>query len=441
MNRNNCLIGPMTITKLSSLPPDYFQKQREAHLPDVSPIIARVKLGGDRALEELTLTYDGIRPENIRVCRKDLEQAYHSLEPGLLTAQKEAARNVRRFSEWQKKGLRDFDTEIQPGVFAGQRIIPMDSVGIYVPGGRFPLFSSLIMAAVPAREAGVRRIIVCSPPQKEGSIHPAVLAAARLCGLDEVFQCGGAQAVAAMAYGTESIAPVDMIVGPGNVYVTAAKKAVFGRVGIDFIAGPTELLILADDCADPNLIASDLVGQAEHDDLAFPVLMTPSPILAEKVNLALLHQLHSLGPASLPSLRDRGLILLTADLDEAVEAANIMAPEHLALHCRDPETLAPKLRSYGSLFLGRWSAEALGDYSSGLNHILPTSGAARYTGGISILSFLKIQTVLRMEKQGLNLIGPAAMTMARAEGLEGHARSIATRLKLNEAGQGEYFRD
>lgn len=416
------------IKSLSDLPFNYFKKLKEAALPDVSSIIAEVKRDGDRALKDLTLAYDGVSIEELRVLPSEWEKAARKIDPGLLNAQREAVQNIKKFSELQKKGLQDFDVELKPGVITGQRTFPLDRIGIYVPGGRFPLFSSLIMAAVPAREAGVRAIAVCTPPQRDGSLPPSVLSAAHLCGVDEVFKCGGAQAVAAMAFGTETIGAVDKIVGPGNIFVSAAKKAVYGQVGIDFIAGPTELLIVADEDADASMIALDLIGQAEHDDLAIPLLVTPSPDLARRVNIALKEQLCSQGMGSFPSLKNNGGIFLTKDLNEAVEAANSMAPEHLALHGRKSELLAPRYYHYGSLFVGSWSAEALGDYSSGLNHILPTSGAARYTGGVNINTFLKTQTILHMKKEGLLQIGPAAVLMAEAEGLEGHARSISQRL-------------
>jgi histidinol dehydrogenase len=285
------------------------------------------------------------------------------------------------------------------------------------------------MGALPAAVAGVKEIAVCTPPGPGGKIPPAVLSAAKLCGVDEVFRVGGAQAVAAMAYGTESIPKVDKIVGPGNAYVTAAKRCVYGDVGIDFVAGPTELMVIADRTATPAFIAADLIAQAEHDVRATAILVTNSEELAEKVEGKVYEFLEKVrtGAVARESLEARGTVVLVSSMDQAVELANERAPEHLELFTADAEHLAKRLRNFGSLFIGGWAAEALGDYSSGLNHILPTQGAARYTGGLGVRDFLKVQTTLRVDEKGLEAAGQPASILARVEGLDGHALSVEVR--------------
>lgn len=401
----------------------------------VQEIISRVITKGDRAVKEYTRQLDKVELKNFRVRKNDLEKAKFKVSSRLKEAIRLAAENLYRFSEKQLeilKKLNNLKLAIRPGVFAIGKIIPIKRIGIYIPGGRYPLISSLLMAAVPARVAGVREIAVCSPPGKGGRLHPAILYAASLMEIEEIYAIGGAQAIAALAAGTETIKPVDKIVGPGNVYVSEAKKEVYGRVGIDFIAGPTELLIIADRTAKPELVASDLIAQAEHDPLARAWLITDDLKLARDVREKIIKQLEKVKTSSTArrSLTEQGLIIMVDDLKEAADLANKIAPEHLELQVEDADRLVNQIRNYGSLFIGHWSAEALGDYSSGLNHILPTDRAARYTGGLSVKDFLKFHTVLKVSSEGLREIGPAAASLARAEGLYGHEASIRMRLKL-----------
>ncbi|MEO0226368.1 MAG: histidinol dehydrogenase, partial [candidate division WOR-3 bacterium] len=293
----------------------------------------------------------------------------------------------------------------------------------------FPLVSTVLMCGVPAKVAGIKEIVLCSPPTHNNSIHPAILATAHLIGIKEVYRVGGIQAIAALAYGTESMKPVDKIFGPGNIYVTTAKKLVYGDVGIDFIAGPSEILIIADKTAEVKIIAADLLAQAEHDVDASAILITNSKRLAENVKKEVKRQLQKLNTKEIAnaSLKKKGVIIFVKNMDQAIEIANKKAPEHLELQVKNPNKFIDKLKNYGSLFIGKYSAEVLGDYSSGLNHTLPTGGAARYTGGLHIKDFLKIQTVLKVDKMGFENISAIAEKLARIEGLYGHLNSIGIR--------------
>jgi histidinol dehydrogenase len=353
------------------------------------------------------------------------------MDKDLLVHLKKAADRIESFARKQLESFRSFEVEIEPGVLTGQKIIPIERVGCYVPGGMYPLVSSVLMSAIPARVAGVKDVALFSPPSKAGKISSSILAAAEIAGVEEVYAIGGAQAVAAMALGTESIKPVCKVVGPGNIYVNAAKKLVYGEVGVDFIAGPTEILIIADECANPSFVAADLIAQAEHDVQARPILLTDSTDLADAVDEEIKKQLISLqtSETACHSLRENGVIILFEKVEEAVEITNRRAPEHCQLCVKNPELYEEQLMNYGSLFVGDLAAETLGDYSSGLNHILPTNGAARYTGGLSVKDFLKFQTYLKVDQKGFEHIAPAAVTMARAEGLHGHEQAIRAREK------------
>ncbi len=394
-------------------------------------IVEDVRERGDDAVYDYTLKYDRVKLQNLRVPLEQIRTAGVGLEIAVLDGLKKMATNLRYFAERQKIGLSDFVIETEPGVKTGQRVVPIDRVGVYVPGGRYPLFSSLLMSAIPARVAGVEQIAVCSPPDPSGNIHPAVLAAAHLVGVDEIYTIGGAQAIAALAFGTSSVNRVDKIVGPGNRFVNMAKKIVFGQVGIDFIAGPTEILIIADECAHPTFIAADLIAQAEHDPDAVSILITTSENLADSVEEETERQLNCLetGETARKSLDQNGCIVVVDMLEDAVNVANRRAPEHLELCVREPHRLKEKLHCFGSLFIGPLTAETLGDYTSGLNHILPTGAAARYTGGLGVKDFLKVLTTLEVNRSGLFNIGPAAVCLAQSEKLPGHARSLQLRLK------------
>ncbi|HNS05773.1 MAG TPA: histidinol dehydrogenase [Candidatus Saccharicenans sp.] len=421
----------LKICRAEELEKTFFDYAEPECLEDVRKIIKEVRQKGDEALKKFTILYDDVSLDDFRVSQQEIKRAEKKVDSSLKKAMAQAAENLKVMSRSQLNSLKNLKRKIKPGVIAEQKIIPINRVGIYVPGGRYPLFSSLLMAAIPARLAGVKEVIVCSPPSFEGSLHPVLLYAARLSRVDEIYKLGGAQAVAAMALGTESIKKVDKIVGPGNLYVTAAKKELFGQAGIDFIAGPTELLIIADEKANPAFIAADLIAQAEHDLRARPVLITTEIALAKKVNKEIEEQVKrvSTRETAKRSLAKNGIIIIVKKLEEAIALANRMAPEHLAVFLEKPEQIIDKLLNYGSLFVGEYTSEVLGDYSSGLNHILPTNSASRYTGGLSVRDFLKFQTVLRVSKKGLSEIGPATRQLAEAEGLEGHANSIKIRLK------------
>ncbi|MCB0276003.1 MAG: histidinol dehydrogenase [Calditrichaeota bacterium] len=419
----------MKIVNAGDLPASFFQYRDLPEAEGVKAIIAQVRDGGDGALKELTQRFDGAEVADFAVDGPTIEAAYRRVEKDTIAAIDAAAENLRLFAEAQRRQLADFSEEVRPGVQAGQRIMPIDRVGVYVPGGVFPLVSTLLMGVVPALVAGVPQISVCSPPGYAGEIHPVILVAAHRLGIKRVFRMGGAQAIAAFAYGTESIEAVDKIVGPGNKYVAQAKKEVFGRVGIDLIAGPTEVLILADEDADPEWLAADLLAQAEHDPEACALLVTTSPTLAEQVSGALANQLPRLKTAAIAgeSLQHNGMIILAKDLGQAVELVNRKAPEHLEIQLKNPGEVLGRLRNYGSLFVGEYSAEVLGDYSAGINHTLPTNTTARYRGGLSVFDFVKVLTSLEVTGKGLREIGPVAEKLAEAEGLDAHRRAVAIR--------------
>jgi histidinol dehydrogenase len=403
---------------------DFFAYKESENLTAVKTVLRAVKEQGDEAVKRYTHAFDGVKLDALAVKRDEIERAYEATERRIIAALTAAAETIRRFAERQISQLTDFETEIVPGVFTGQRVVPIENVGVYVPGGRYPLVSTLLMCALPAKAAGVKKIVVCSPPSHTGSIHPQILTAARIAEIDELYSIGGIQAIAAMAYGTETVPRVDTIVGPGNNYVTAAKREVFGTVGIEFLAGPTELVIIADDTADPAVVAADLAAQAEHDEDAVPLLLTSSIECAQRVNTLL----ERLAPQSAAkALEHNGAIILVESMDEAVRIANRKAPEHIELQVKNAETLSKQLKNYGSLFIGKNAAEILGDYSSGLNHTLPTNTCARYTGGLSVMDFVKLQTTLRVTDEGLKEIGTTAKVLAEVEGLMGHIRALDLR--------------
>jgi histidinol dehydrogenase len=417
----------MRIVTAGELDQGFWGGAASEDLSAVREILSDVQVGGDEALRKYTLQFDGVQVQEFTVQMEELEAAYEQVNGGAISALEEAAGRIRRFAERQKQQLTDFEYEIEPGAVAGQRVVPIRRVGVYTPGGRYPLPSTVLMCAVPAGVAGVEEIALCSPPSCEGTVHPAILAAARVSGVSEVYRVGGAQAIAALAYGTETVAAVDKILGPGNKYVTEAKRLVFGTVGIDFVAGPSEVLVLADESANPRFVAADLLAQAEHDPDAVCVLVTTSADLANAVSEEVARQTLEAGTAG-ESLRANDVLVVAEGMEEAIDLANQKAPEHLQLQVVDPERWVDRLCNYGSLFIGPYSAVALGDYSSGLNHTLPTNRTARYTGGLSVMDFLKVQTTLRVSEDGLDRIGAVARQLAELEGLEAHARSVELRL-------------
>lgn len=399
----------------------------------VAEIIESVRAHGDQALQEYSRRWDGNTRESLRVSAEEIQDAYRQVEPGLLDAIRTAADNIRRFAEAQKATLLPLpEQEISPGVFLGHRVIPVEACGCYVPGGGYPLFSTALMLAVPARVAGVSRVVACSPARRgTNSIHPATLVALDIAGADEIYAAGGAQSIAAMAFGTQTMAPVDVIVGPGNQYVTEAKRQCYGQVGIDFVAGPSEVLIIADETANPDILAADILAQAEHDLQARGILITTSETVAQKTEQAVLRQLETLETADIAraAWELNSEIIQVDSLEEACTLSNSYAPEHLEVVTAEPDRLIPLLKNYGGLFIGEQSAEVFGDYVSGTNHTLPTQQASRYTGGVWAGTFLKVCTSQRLTRQGLRNLGPLASVMAREEGLIGHARAAEIRLE------------
>ncbi|MFL5052206.1 MAG: histidinol dehydrogenase [Xanthobacteraceae bacterium] len=395
----------------------------------VRGIIADVMARGDRALFELTRRFDKFDPESLglKVTPAEIATAASTCNGEALAALTLARDRIEAFHRRQLPRDERFTDGL--GVELGSRWTAIDAVGLYVPGGTAAYPSSVLMNAIPARVAGVPRLVMVVPAP-EGKLNPLVLAAAKLAGIDEVYRIGGAQAVAALAYGTETIAPVAKIVGPGNAYVAAAKRLVFGTVGIDMIAGPSEVLILADRDANADWIAADLLAQAEHDVAAQAILVTDDSALAAAVATAVERQLTTLPRAAVAASawRDHGAILLVAALDEAVPLVDALAPEHLEIACADAESLAGRIRNAGAIFIGHHTPEAIGDYVAGPNHVLPTARSARFSSGLGVLDFMKRTSILKLGAEQLRALGPAAIALGSAEGLDAHARSVAIRL-------------
>ncbi len=391
----------------------------------VAGIIADVRARGDAALIDLTERFDGPRltPETLAFSRDEIAAQAALADPADVAALELAAARIRACHERQLPAAVQWTDAA--GVGLGWRWTPVDAAGLYVPGGLASYPSSLLMNAIPARVAGVGRLAV-AVPSPGGAVNPLVMAAAQIAGIDEIWRIGGAQAVAALAYGTATIRPVSKITGPGNAYVAEAKRQVFGDVGIDMIAGPSEVLVIADADADPDWIALDLLAQAEHDARAQAVLITDDLRLADAVASAVDARLATLSRTAIAgtSWRDHGAIVTVRDPDEAAELANRIAPEHLELAVADPEALAARITHAGAIFLGPWTPEVAGDYAAGPNHVLPTAGSARFSSGLSVLDFMKRTTLLRLDPGSLGAIGPAAARLARAEGLEAHALSV-----------------
>ena len=393
----------------------------------VSKIIQDVAQRGDDAVLEYTARFDGVQLEALEVPREELEAAAATLDPALRKAMDTAAANIRAFHEKQKR--EGFRMDCGDGVYMGQFITPIERVGLYIPGGTAAYPSTVFMNAIPAKIAGCSEIVMVSPPGKDGSIPKAILAAASIAGVTRVFRCGGAQAVAALAYGTQTIPRVDKIVGPGNAYVAEAKRQVFGRVAIDMIAGPSEILVLADGQNDPVWVAADLLSQAEHDRMAAAVLVTTSMELAQAVSEEVERQLSLLPREAIAraSIERNGRIIVTDSLIEALEAANELAPEHLELCVQDPEALLSYVKNAGSVFMGRYCPESLGDYLAGPNHTLPTSGTARFSSPLGVDDFIKKTQFTHYTKARLSAVADEIAVFARAEGLEAHARAALIR--------------
>ena len=393
----------------------------------VDAVLVEVRTKGDAALFAYTEKFDGVALTDLQVSEAEIESAWASLDPDFIKTLEMAAENIRQFHQLQVH--QDFRLEKEGGIVMGQRYTPIEKVGICVPCTPVAFPSTVLMNVIPAKIAGVREIILVTPPAEDGSISAEALAAAKIAGADKIFKVGGAQAVAALAYSTESIPRVDKVVGPGGIFVATAKRKVFGQVAIDMIAGPSEILVVADGKSDPRWVAADLLSQAEHDVLASPVLVTDSRELAEMVQTELEIQLTRLPRRQVArkSVDDNGKIILTDDLDKAVEVVNLIAPEHLELCVDDPFAMLPKIKNAGSIFLGRYTPEALGDYFAGPNHTLPTSGTARFSSPLSVDDFVKKSSYLYYTEEALLPVADRIADFAQREGLYAHGQSVTAR--------------
>ena len=395
----------------------------------VADIIADVRARGDAALFDYCERFDRVKLDALEVSQEEIDEAFSTVEPEFLRVLETAAANIRAFHEKQVR--QGFIMTERPGVVMGQRVIPLDKVGLYVPGGTAAYPSTVLMDAIPAKIAGCGEIVITTPPGRDGNVNPAILAAAKVAGVDRVFKVGGAQAVAALAWGTETVPCVDKIVGPGNAFVAEAKKQVFGRVGIDMIAGPSEILIVADGRSDPRQVAADLLSQAEHDRLASAVLITDSMPLAEAVQAEVERQVQRLPRREIASVSidDNGKIIVTGSIEEAVDLSNALAPEHLELCLDNPFDYLDRVRHAGSVFMGRSCPEALGDYLAGPNHTLPTGGTARFYSPLSVDDFVKKSQYTYFTRDALGGVKDSVALFAEKEGLSGHARSVLTRFE------------
>ena len=400
-------------------------------IPAVSEIIENVKANGDSAVKDYTIKFDGKAPEKVEISSEDIDGLIAKCSPEYLETVKKAAANIADFH--QRQVQQSWLTTKENGVIMGQRVRGLKRVGIYVPGGTAAYPSSVLMNAVPAKIAGVNEIIMCTPPQKDGTPNPNIIAAAKIAGVDRIFLMGGAQAVAAMAYGTESVPKVDKIVGPGNIFVATAKKLLYGVVDIDMIAGPSEILIIADKTADSKFLAADLMSQAEHDKLASAILLTDCAELADKTKAELTRQMEKLSRKDIieSSIDNFGAIIVCSDMKQAVDFANELAPEHLEVCCENPMEYVGKLDNAGSVFLGNYSPEPLGDYFAGPNHVLPTSGTARFFSPLSVDSFVKKSSFIYYTEDALKKDAQDVIRFADTEGLTAHANSIKVRFDLD----------
>ncbi|MFC1730519.1 histidinol dehydrogenase [candidate division KSB1 bacterium] len=394
--------------------------EKEKIIKNVVQMIEDVRNNGDKAVVRLSKMF-GEEVSDIEVLKDEIKKAYKSVDKESIDALKQAAKNITSFAKEQMKQFRSFET-VKKGIVLGQKVAPIEKVGCYVPGGRYPLPSSALMSVIPAKVAGVKEIIMCSP-----KIQPITVVAADIAGADRIFRIGGVQAIAAMAYGTKTVPKVDKIVGPGNKYVTETKRQVFGDVGIDFIAGPSEVLIIADKFADPKIVAADMLAQAEHDEDAVPLCLA-SEAIADSIKEEIKGQLEGLGTKeTAEKALQNGGIIIVKNMGEAIKIANEMAPEHLELQIKNPEKYLCRFVNFGSMFIGENSAEVFGDYCAGPNHILPTSRAARYTGGLSVNDFVRLQTYQKITKKAASRLSSIAEKLAEIEGLDAHKKSAKIR--------------
>ncbi len=417
------------IARLKSRNSEQLQDVTEA----VRNILQEVRLAGDKAVLSFTQMFDGVEMNSIEVSREQLQNALNEIDHELLSSIRKAEENIRSFHEKQKEN--SWFTTDKDGVLLGQKVTPLQRVGVYVPGGTAPLPSSVLMNVIPAKVAGVEEIILCTPPGKDGLPNPVILACAAIAGADRVFAVGGAQAVAAMAYGTETIPQVDKITGPGNIYVATAKKMVYGLCDIDMIAGPSEILVIADDSARPEYVAADLLSQAEHDPLASSVLLSTSDKLIEQVLIEIDRQMEALSRKEIikQSLKNCGAVVRVESIAQAVEISNRIAPEHLELYIANPLQVLGSVRNAGAIFLGEYAPEPLGDYMAGPNHILPTNGTARFSSPLQVSDFVKKSSVISYSREALQGIWKDAVRFAESEGLGAHANSIRIRFGEVEA--------
>ncbi len=399
-------------------------------VPVVSEIIDNVRENGDKAVREYTIKFDGQAPENAEISMSEIDSIIAKCDEKYIDTVKKAAQNIADFHKRQVQ--QSWLTTKDNGVMMGQRIRGLKRVGIYVPGGTAAYPSSVLMNAIPAKIAGVQEIIMCTPPQKDGTPNPNIIAAAKIAGVDRIFLMGGAQAVAALAYGTQTVPKVDKIVGPGNIFVATAKKLLYGTVDIDMIAGPSEILIIADSSANPKYLAADLMSQAEHDKLASAILLTDSAEIAERTKAELASQIQSLSRKEIieTSLSNFGAIIVCSNMTQAVEFANELAPEHLEVCCNNPMEYVGKLDNAGSVFLGNYSPEPLGDYFAGPNHVLPTSGTAKFFSPLSVDSFVKKSSFIYYTESALKADSEDVVRFADTEGLTAHANSIKVRFDM-----------
>ena len=402
----------------------------------VAQILDKVKQEKDQALFGYTKEFDkaDITAENIKVTEEEIKEAYEQVDPSLLAVIRKALVNIRTYHEKQRQN--SWFTSSENGTMLGQKVTPLYRVGVYVPGGKAVYPSSVLMNIVPAKVAGVPNIVMCTPPGRDGKVYPTTLVAAREAGADVIYKVGGAQAVAAMAFGTESIPKVDKIVGPGNIFVALAKKAVYGHVSIDSVAGPSEILVLADDTAKPHYVAADLLSQAEHDEMASAILITTSTELAKKVQSEIEGYLKVLSRREIieKSLENFGYILIAEDMDEAIEAANEIASEHLEIVTANAFEVMMKIRNAGAIFIGEYSSEPLGDYFAGPNHVLPTNGTAKFFSALSVDDFIKKSSIVYYSREALKEIHKDIVQFATAEQLTAHANSIAVRFEKEDEG-------
>lgn len=403
-------------------------EENDAALDDaVLGIIRKVREKQDKALYEYTKQFDGVTLDDLVVSEKEFREAKQFTTPEFLSALKQAAKNIRAYHNEQKE--KSWLVEQDNGIMLGQKITPIDRVGVYVPGGKAGYPSTVLMTVIPAQLAGVKEIVITTPPGKDGKVNPYVLLAAELLGIKKIYKIGGAQAIAALAYGTETVKKVDKIVGPGNAYVARAKKWVYGTVGIDMIAGPSEICIIADEKANPRYLAADLLSQAEHDESARAICITTSEQLADSIQEEIVLQTSRLERKEIidASIEANGRIIIVDSLESAAQVANIIAAEHLELMVEHPTELLPQIKHAGAIFLGSYSPEPLGDYFAGPNHTLPTSGTARFASGLGVYDFLKKSTIISYPRQALEDVSDQIITLANVEGLSAHANAIQIR--------------